>query len=257
MWSVLFTTYFLPLRQALMNLLLIAVLYPSIALWVMGPRAITPSVYLVGTSVVTLLIVSSLRRQITGVITAAALEARTDQLTGLANRRSWGEALDRELGRQRRSGGRLCVLVVDLDHFKRLNDTHGHAAGDAALAAIATVLRTHARKSDVLARVGGEEFALLIPDCPVAEGYRRAHEIRLAVERLSGGWITPVTVSVGVAALPDHARTGDELMAAGDIALYQAKRDGRNTVCAYRVETPPGRTSAPTGPAVANADQAG
>jgi diguanylate cyclase (GGDEF)-like protein len=239
MWTVLFSAYFLAWRFALINIALIAVVYPSIAISLMGRLGITPSVYLVGTSVVTLLIVGNLRRQISRVITQTALEARTDKLTDLPNRRSWEEGLAREVARQGRRRTPLCILVIDLDHFKALNDTYGHAAGDVALAGVAGVLRGQARQSDVLARVGGEEFALLLPDCAPIDARMRAQEIRLAIERASANWQTPVTVSIGVAALPAHARNAEELMEAGDVALYEAKRAGRNTVRMYKVDGPP------------------
>jgi diguanylate cyclase (GGDEF)-like protein len=239
MWTVLFSSYFLAWRYAVINIALIAFVYPSIAVSLMGRLGITPSVYLVGTSVVTLLIVGNLRRQISRVITRTVLEARTDKLTDLPNRRSWEEGLAREVARQARRRTPLCVLVIDLDHFKALNDTYGHSAGDIALARVAGVLRSEARQSDVLARIGGEEFALLLPDCAPTDARMRAQEIRLAVERASAGWQTPVTVSIGVAALPAHARTADELMEAGDVALYEAKRAGRNTVRMYKVDGPP------------------
>jgi diguanylate cyclase (GGDEF)-like protein len=239
MWTVLYSGYFVPIRYALINVVLIAVVYPPIALLNLGRLGITPSVYLVGTSIVTLLIVSSLRRQISRVIEASAREARTDKLTELPNRRSWEEGLARELTRQARRRTALCLLVIDLDHFKRLNDTYGHAAGDTALIGVSGVLRSLARQSDVLARVGGEEFALLLPECTPADARMRAQEIRMAIERTSAGWPTPVTVSIGLAALPEHAATGEDLMAAADVALYEAKRAGRNTVRTYRVEVPP------------------
>jgi diguanylate cyclase (GGDEF)-like protein len=208
MWTVLYSAYFLPIRYALINVILIAVVYPPIALMNLGRPGITPSVYLVGTSIVTLLIVSSLRRQITRVIEATALEARTDTLTELPNRRSWEEGLARELSRQERRRTSMCLLVIDLDHFKRLNDTYGHAAGDTALVGVAGILRGLARQSDVLARVGGEEFALLLPECTAADARMRAQEIRMAIERISANWPTPVTVSIGLAGLPEHAGPG-------------------------------------------------
>jgi diguanylate cyclase (GGDEF)-like protein len=239
MWTVLYSAYFLPLRQAMFSVVLIAAVYPPIAISVLGRLGITPSVYLVGTSIVTLVIVSSLRRQISRMFEASALEARTDKLTELANRRSWEERMAQELDRQARSERPLCVLMVDLDHFKRLNDTFGHAAGDAALTNVAAILRGLARQSDVLARVGGEEFALLLPDCALADAETRADGIRAAVETGSAGWQTPVTVSIGLATLPLHATTGEDLMHAADVALYEAKRAGRNTVRAYRTEGPP------------------
>ena len=167
MWTVLFSAYFLALRWAALNVALIAAVYPTIAITTLHGKGIAPSAYLVGTSIVTLLIVSNLRRQLTRVLTETALEARTDKLTGLANRRSWEEGLAREISRQNRDGRPLSVLLIDLDHFKDLNDTYGHAAGDTALAGVAGILRGQARQSDILARVGGEEFALLLVDCAV------------------------------------------------------------------------------------------
>jgi len=230
LWPVLFSAYFLSWRSALFNVVLIALAYPPIAMSILGSAGVTPSVYMVGTSIVTLVVTASLRRQITRAITAAALEARTDKLTDLPNRRSWDDGLAREVALQARRRTPLCVLMIDLDLFKRLNDTHGHATGDSALALAAGVLRTQARETDLLARIGGEEFALALPDCALAEGAQRAEQIRRAVERTSAGWRTPLTVSIGVAALPAHASTCAELMASADAALYEAKRSGRNTV---------------------------
>ncbi|OLE21845.1 MAG: hypothetical protein AUG44_26365 [Actinobacteria bacterium 13_1_20CM_3_71_11] len=239
MWTVLFSAYFLALRWAALNVALIAAVYPTIAITTLHGKGIAPSAYLVGTSIVTLLIVSNLRRQLTRVLTETALEARTDKLTGLANRRSWEEGLAREVSRQDRDRRPLSVLLIDLDHFKDLNDTYGHAAGDTALAGVAGILRGQARQSDILARVGGEEFALLLVDCAVEYALRRAEQIRDAVETISADWATPVTISMGVACLPDHARSGTELMEAADVALYEAKRGGRNAVRGYRVDGPP------------------
>jgi diguanylate cyclase (GGDEF)-like protein len=106
----------------------------------------------------------------------------------------------------------------------------GPVTGDTALAGVAGVLRAQARQSDVLARVGGEEFALLLVGCPVETAMARADGLRKAVENTSASWATPVTISVGVAALPDHADSPQALMAAADAALYAAKDAGRNTV---------------------------
>jgi diguanylate cyclase (GGDEF)-like protein len=230
MWTVLFSAYFLRWRFALLNVGVIAVVYPSIVISLLGKLGVTPAVYLVGTSIVTLFIVGNLRRQITRLLATSALEARTDGLTGLANRRSWEEGLVREIARQARRSTPLCLLMIDLDHFKQLNDAYGHAAGDVALCNVASVLRSYTRRSDVLARVGGEEFGLLLPDCQPGDGRARAEEIRATLEEISAHWTTPVTVSIGLAALPAHAGTGEELMAAADAALYEAKRSGRNTV---------------------------
>jgi diguanylate cyclase (GGDEF)-like protein len=146
--------------------------------------------------------------------------ALTDELTGLANRRAWQEHLDRELARARRHGEPLCVAIVDLDHFKRFNDTHGHQAGDQLLHELAQAWRTQLRASDTLARYGGEEFALLFPASSVEAAVTVLGRVRAA---------TPLsqTCSAGLAAFNDSEST-EELVARADAALYEAKAQGRN-----------------------------
>jgi diguanylate cyclase (GGDEF)-like protein len=229
-WPVLYASYFLSLRAGLANVALIAAVYPPIAISLMGGRGITPSVYLVGTSIVTVLIVSNLRRRLQAVLQATEYEARTDTLTGLTNRRGWDEDLARETARRRVQGWQMAVLVIDLDHFKKLNDTLGHAAGDDALARVASVLRGAARQSDVVARLGGEEFGVILPGCSTGDAVRIAEELRHDVENQSKGWAAAVTISVGVAVLPDHAADGEDLVRLADEALYAAKGSGRNRV---------------------------
>lgn len=238
LWPVLFSAYFLSWRNALCNVVLIALTYPPIAIWILGGVGITPSVYMVGTSIVTLVVTVSLRRQVDRTVASAELEARTDKLTGLPNRRFWDDGLAVAVTSQVGSGAPLCLLMIDLDRFKRLNDTQGHAAGDAALALVARVLRAQTRSTDLLARIGGEEFAVALRDCALADGVRRAEQIRQAVEAVSATWPTPLTVSIGVAALHIDASTCQELMACADSALYAAKRSGRNAVRAQSADTP-------------------
>ncbi|MCE7009586.1 GGDEF domain-containing protein [Kibdelosporangium philippinense] len=229
LWPVLFSAYFLSWRNALFNVVLIAVSYPPIAISILGVAGITPSVYMVGTAVVTLVVTASLRRQVNRLVSSIALEARTDKLTDLPNRRSWDDRFADHVSR----AAPMCLLMIDLDFFKRLNDTQGHAAGDSALAFVAGVLRAQTRPTDVLARIGGEEFGAALRDCALADGLRRAEQIRSAVESES-----TLTVSVGVAALHIDATTDRALMAAADGALYSAKRSGRNAVRAVSVDTP-------------------
>lgn len=231
LWPVLFSAYFLSWRNALLNVVLIALIYPPVAISILGTAGITPSVYMVGTSIVALAVTTSLRRQVGRAVASATREARTDKLTDLPNRRSWDDRLTGVVADQVQSGAPLCMLMIDLDLFKQLNDTHGHAAGDSALALVAGVLRTQTRQTDLLARIGGEEFAVALRDCALADGLRRAEQIRRAVESVSAGWPTPLTVSIGVAALHTDASTCEGLMARADAALYEAKRSGRNTVC--------------------------
>jgi diguanylate cyclase (GGDEF)-like protein len=155
-----------------------------------------------------------------------------DPLTGLHNRRSFMEAWEDALNRSRRSGRPITIVLADLDHFKQVNDTRGHTAGDVALRAVARTLRTSLRAQDVVARWGGEEFMLLLPDTD-REGARRvAESARTAVEELRvehGGAAFFVTLSLGVSE-HDPGRRVDETIAAADDALYRAKQEGRNRV---------------------------
>lgn len=152
------------------------------------------------------------------------LLARTDDLTGLANRRRWHEELDRELARARRRGEPLCIALLDLDGFKAFNDAEGHPAGDRLLCAAARAWHHALRGTDLLARHGGDEFAVLLPDCPLTEAM-------VVIERMRQATPAGVTASVGVTCTleVDHA---EQLMARVDEALYAAKRRGRNTIVA-------------------------
>lgn len=169
--------------------------------------------------------------------------AMTDALTGVYNRRTLFELGERELSRARRTGASLSLIILDLDHFKRVNDRFGHLGGDAVLARFVEVVRGCLRISDVLTRYGGEEFCVLLPDVGVAGAKVVGERIRAAVEAaefVAGGAPIKVTASVGVAALPIGGGTaggasGGEvtlstLVARADQALYVAKRDGRNRV---------------------------
>lgn len=151
-----------------------------------------------------------------------------DPLTGLANRRAFDEALEVELARSRRTGEPMSLVMLDVDHFKRFNDTFGHLAGDRALAAVATRLTATARREDWACRVGGEEFAVLLPGADRRAAAEVAERLRLAVEgmRLAEG---PITISLGVAS-GVGVRDGEALVAEADGLLYEAKRLGRNRV---------------------------
>jgi diguanylate cyclase (GGDEF)-like protein len=156
--------------------------------------------------------------------------ARTDALTGLINRRGFDEALTREYERNRRGGAPLAVLLVDIDHFKIVNDTWGHPAGDVTLRRLGELLTNAFRPTDVVGRIGGEEFAVLIPDCDPAGAVRRAHELCDRVRTQARGWEHAITVSVGVAAHPEASSEPAGMIAAADAALYGAKAAGRDRV---------------------------
>ena len=161
----------------------------------------------------------------------------TDELTGLANRRHLDDEIERELERHERHKRAFAVLMLDVDRFKSLNDSHGHPAGDAVLRQLAGVLNESTRKGDTVARFGGEEFLVILPETPAAGALHLAEKIRAAVEGHhfvidESGAPVRVTVSVGLALFPDHGRTAEPLIAAADQALYRSKQGGRNRATA-------------------------
>ncbi|MGH7658406.1 MAG: GGDEF domain-containing protein [Gemmatimonadales bacterium] len=158
-----------------------------------------------------------------------------DRLTGLVNRGFFDERVVAEVSRAERYGHPLAIAMVDVDHFKRFNDTMGHAAGDAALRAIAECMMASFRRSDIVARYGGEEFVVIMPETTVPQAMEKMEEVRLAVANLS----VPVprreidsrlTVSAGVAGMPDDGNQTDTLLDAADRRLFRAKEGGRNQV---------------------------
>jgi len=162
----------------------------------------------------------------------------TDVLTGWHNRRYLLVRLNEELARARRHGNNLVCLMLDIDHFKRVNDTWGHAAGDAVLQELAMRIDSQVRASDVAARYGGEEFMVLLPDTDTSSGVRLAERIRLAISAsaydLPCGGTVSITISIGIAGVApgpdteDLKTVGDSLIARADVALYRAKSAGRN-----------------------------
>jgi diguanylate cyclase (GGDEF)-like protein len=157
-----------------------------------------------------------------------------DPLTGLYNRRYLDETISRELPRARRNGHTVGLVIVDLDHFKKLNDTHGHNAGDHVLAQVGELLRNMSRGSDIACRLGGEEFAIVMPGAGIDVARKRAEQLRAALAALSmefeGKPLGPVTLSAGVAALQPHQHDWAQALRSADAALYAAKQAGRNRV---------------------------
>ena len=179
-------------------------------------------------------------------------EADQDFLTGLANRRRFRKALGQEVERWRRYQMPCALLLLDIDHMKRVNDTHGHPAGDRVIRTVADVLAELSRDNDTAARLGGEEFALLLAGVGSDKAVAAAERVRHAVSRRPLEEVGRVTVSLGVAACPSNARTERELFSASDAALYAAKRGGRNR--AILAGSPERAYEAAQGPAVAITD---
>jgi diguanylate cyclase (GGDEF)-like protein len=178
------------------------------------------------------------------LITSLETLSITDALTGIANRRHWDLRLAEEVARAQRYRYPLAVLMVDIDHFKQINDRYGHQIGDFVLQQVVQRLRQNLRRTDFVARYGGEEFGVLAPQTSLesarilSERLRRAiHSEPITVTGTNGPVAIPVTISVGVAVFPDHAQNESDLVAAADAALYQAKQAGRN--CVRMADTAP------------------
>jgi diguanylate cyclase (GGDEF)-like protein len=176
--------------------------------------------------------------------------AARDGLTGLYNRRSFDEQLAAMLAREsRRNQGGFALGLLDIDHFKKLNDTFGHPAGDAALRHLAALLVHKLRRNDILARYGGEEFAVIFDGADQGKAVEMADRLRLHVQKsqlVFEGARLAMTASFGVAVWPTDGVDAAALLASADRALYVAKQAGRNRVVAAKVEPPP----EPAGPTV-------
>jgi diguanylate cyclase (GGDEF)-like protein len=159
-------------------------------------------------------------------------EATIDPLTGLHNRRFLEQVMKRELSFAQREGHAVGAILVDLDRFKQLNDSYGHAAGDAALRAVGQFLRSRLRAYDVACRYGGDEIVIIVPGADTADAIALAEQLRAGIEQLGLGDAdgAPLTASLGVASFPHDGATAEQLLAAADAALYRAKAEGRNCV---------------------------
>ncbi|HJP35850.1 MAG TPA: diguanylate cyclase, partial [Gammaproteobacteria bacterium] len=173
--------------------------------------------------------------QLEEAVSGAEKMARTDVITGLGNRRVFYEKGAEEVRRARRYDKALTLVLLDIDEFKGINDTYGHAVGDAALAALGKMIRQVARKTDITARIGGEEFALFLPETSLSEGIAIAERLRAEAADIAvhhGGSDIDFTASFGVAELKNEVTDLDELFSKADAALYRAKEGGRDRVCA-------------------------
>ncbi|MBT9382976.1 diguanylate cyclase [Pseudooceanicola sp. CBS1P-1] len=176
---------------------------------------------------------NAMTRQIVQQETALALAAETDSLTGLNNRRAFDRVLHEQVDKLGTPGNGFALMMLDVDHFKRFNDTHGHLAGDEALRQVAESLASEARESDMVFRYGGEEFAVVLPGLRAEDAFSAAERVRQTVARrgvvLPGGERIAATVSIGVVA-PLSAGSSEQVVARADRALYAAKSGGRNQV---------------------------
>jgi len=157
-----------------------------------------------------------------------------DPLTSLFNRRYLEEALNQEIARAQRKQLPIGIMMLDVDHFKRFNDTYGHEVGDYVLQSLSKFLKASIRASDIACRYGGEELTLVLPESSLEQTCAKAEEIRAAIANLAiaynGQPLGTLTISLGVSAFPQHGATGATLLQAADAALYRAKAAGRNQV---------------------------
>jgi diguanylate cyclase (GGDEF)-like protein len=170
--------------------------------------------------------------------------ALRDGLTGLYNRRYLEDVFNRELHRAERNGKPVSVVMIDIDHFKRFNDQHGHDAGDFVLSTVARAISNNIRPSDIACRYGGEELAIVLPETNLESARGRAEEMRRAIRETNlthlGQTLPGPTASFGVAVYPEHGTKPADLLKAADQALYRAKREGRDRVCVAEKSAPAG-----------------
>ena len=235
LWPMVFSAYFCSRREVAADLVLLWVTL-GVALFVFSADPMKPVMFLgVGVSVtLTTVVVKLLSDHITSVIGALARAADTDYLTGLLNRRAFDVEFAEQHDRARRSGLPLALAMFDLDHFKQINDRFGHASGDRALCDFATLLERELRGGDTLARVGGEEFAVILFGVGLDDAIAFAARIGAELARPVGADQPALSASAGVAALSERDATPEALLLVADRALYAAKEAGRRCVGVWR-----------------------
>lgn len=245
-WPILFAGFFFPVRTAVAYLLLVAGLYG----WSLQHMGVTSDIAIVRVLVVTTVLAGvtaamrSLRLHIDRLMSKLHELARTDVLTGLLNRRAFDERLAAEVERAKRTNEPVALVLGDVDHFKALNDQFGHEAGDQALTWVAQALTQDTRQIDTVARIGGEEFALILPGTSLEAGVELAERLRERVRHSTGA--QALTMSFGV--VEGLHQLPDDLLRKADRALYAAKAAGRD-----RTMTPDGAIAAAPHPGVGDA----
>ncbi len=231
-WIALYCGYFFTTVMMAAQLGAIAAFYAGVLLTIhLGPVALTRWLITVGMITATAGIVHVLRQHNDELLKRLSRAARTDSLTGLVNRQGFDELLEPELARGRRTGQPTALILADIDRFKEINDRLGHAAGDAALRIVGDTARCTTRSTDTVARIGGDEFAVILPDTDAEGAFLFAERVREAImsQQLEGG---PLTMSLGIAEFDADGLAPDILTRSADKALYEAKELGRNQTVA-------------------------
>jgi diguanylate cyclase (GGDEF)-like protein len=238
-WPVLWTTFFFGPRGGIAIVCFVGLAHAG-TLLALPPASSYPGRWLdvMATSSVLVVVTLMVVRRNRDLLAVLASEARTDALTGVLNRRGFDERAEVELTRARRDGSSIAVVIFDVDHFKRINDEWGHDTGDLVLARTAAILADAARDIDVLGRLGGEEFAVLLPSCDEAGAAALADRAREAVAATQSRGLPAVRMSAGLATATAPA-TAQELLQAADVALYRAKGSGRDRTERFDERTSP------------------
>lgn len=238
LWVALYGFYFFGWRAALLHLALVGMGYAAVLLGQPGGDARVTDWLLTACGLgVAGCIVGLLRDRLVGLVDRLETAAVTDALTGLLNRGGFEGVISTELERARRHERPLALVVGDIDHFKQVNDRFGHVAGDAALERVGAILADAIRRLDTIARIGGEEFAIVMPDADEQAAFLLAERLRRDVRETFAGNLAELTMSFGVAAFPKDADTSSRLLQAADRALYLAKELGRDRSVVYNDET--------------------
>jgi diguanylate cyclase (GGDEF)-like protein len=236
LWVVAFAAYFLPWRWAAAQVLLIGVALAAVLAIKHIPSGLITWLVSFGTAVFFALLIGLLRKRVNDVLARLHEAARTDPLTGLANRRSFRELFEHELERARRGERSLSLAIADLDFFKRVNDTLGHDGGDEVLRSVASCLRGGRRASDVVARLGGEEFALVMAESDPRQALVATERLRARLQHQMSDASVPLTISFGIASFPNHGGSSEQLLYAADRALFAAKALGRDRSVIYSAQ---------------------
>ena len=228
-WPMMLAAHYFPRRQVWIASLVMASSFGAALLfWAEPVQRLAVFAVTLSMVAVVVVVLRSLREQNTALVARLTELAVRDPLTGVLNRAAFEDRLRSEVARSARQGRPYALAVLDLDHFKQVNDRFGHAAGDRALKRVCALVGETIRATDVFARVGGEEFALLMCDTDPSGAERAAEKLRMGIEREARAETMPLTISIGLAV--GHGTDADEVLLAADRALYEAKRRGRNRV---------------------------
>ncbi len=229
LWVFLYSAYFFSRVETIAEIALVGGVYLALLVVHTPPEGVAPWwIVGMGTLLIAALLIWSMRKRVERLIGQMYDSARIDPLTKLLNRRGFRELLDLELERSRRSELPMAVLIGDVDYFKEVNDRLGHPAGDTTLTRLGAAIDDTKRLVDAAARVGGEEFAMILPDTDAKGAFALAERVRRQIEGEFAAGAVPITISFGIACYPEHAETAGALLRAGDKALYAAKQSGRN-----------------------------